>query len=232
MKAFLIAVVAIAALNVSASEGIRSETFTPAYAADQPQITSDAMIHEGEEFQQAAMWTAMQARLASKQQERDNAKKDYERDVPLAQKGLISQSELQRVLFVYQTADAALADLSAGVEQARIGATIAKLRVIEAGGAGGLDSRKQIAQLLLESLTFQKASLVAGQSSATAAVDYYRTRFENGKKLFAHGDISLAEFEKRQLDYQNAGDQAQVYAYKLEAIDQQTTGLNRALQKL
>jgi hypothetical protein len=205
--------------------------FDPVFAADQKVITTSTMESEMHQFRSISRWKASGARLSTAERKRDQTKVELDRVQALYEKGKASEASLNLAKFEYQNSVDRVTQMNNLLQHSKYDAIINRLKVLEDGNPG-VDHRLEIASASLEATKIDLGNLGKNREAAISSRSYYETRLKNGKILFEKGIISKADYERRELDYQNSVDQVQALDFEILSSKEAIKGLELSLSRL
>lgn len=208
-----------------------AEEFVPAKAADQRELTSDSILFEGLQYQFMGKWKTSSELLKTAEMKRDQMKNEFEVAKKLAQDGKISDNQLKVAALNYQESESAVHRTKGDEQRHRANAMVSKLRLLEKGNPG-LDQRRPIAMAIHDQLTAERENYESALKSAQMSMEYFKARAENGKILYDKKVISRIEYERRNLDFENAKVEVLSAKNDLETSSESLKGIEESLIKL
>lgn len=231
MLKYVIAVLILFAVNVSADSQRRDIQYEPIYAYQQKNINFDSLWQEINQFQSLSNWHWINGQLEAKRLERNKARGAYERGKKLYESGTLSLSEFNRRKLGYDKCELALAELEVRAEMSRISAEIAQIGMRQEGDEQ-LDLRRETAAKMRESLQHQVRTLELNLASARLTEAVVKEELERGRQLHKKGNLTDAELERREIDHADIKIQIQTLSSQIAVINQAVWGFNKSLERL
>lgn len=203
----------------------------PVYVSDQPRVTSEAMEYEIAQFKSRANYESIERLIQTASLKKDQSQKELDRAKSLAETGQLTDVQLQQAHQNFLNSEDALSRLQVDLEKNKTSSLVAKYRILEEGNVES-DHRLAVANALKSSLTTELGAARSSLQNAKLNLQYFNTRFENGKILFNKDVISLLEYERRQLDLQSAQDRVNSLESQMTGIQDSMSALEKNRQRL
>ncbi|MGE4133128.1 MAG: hypothetical protein AB7F86_15910 [Bdellovibrionales bacterium] len=218
--------------GISASAGRKTYLpFDPAYAHLQKNITFESLGQEVSQFMQLVNWHGAVGNVDSRKRDLEFHRRSYERALKLKNEGRLTEEEFADREYKFHLSETKLAEAESQTQMVRLSAETARLGLIQ-NGDENLDMRREIAQKMKESLEFRKQSLEQHRQGAILTETNLRGRYERAKELFEKGIVPVQEFERHELNFQNAQTDLQVVDGQIQVINAAILGFNKSLDRL
>lgn len=218
-------------LSPSAWAQIEANSFEPALAAQQAQITADSLHWEAKQFQELAKWRSLQGKVKTSKGKTALLKRDLDRAQILVRSNQVTIEAYVTAKFLYEKNLSETARFEAEAAEALAKARVAKLQVLQSANAGA-DLRRELTQARLEAEENRVKSLQAALASTEEEHKLRELREKNGKTLVQRSALSEAGQDLRAFDTEDAASRAESLRAQIQVSEQMIQALHLALERL